>query len=330
MNKKNLPIRSTMYGLAVFTVVVLLVAAIGLLFLRKGDSFIEGQAEVNEYRVSSKVPGRIRHFYVCEGQQVHKGDTLVTLSAPDVMAKLTQVEAMESAAKALNRKSHSPARREVLQEAYEMWQKARAGLTVAESSYRRVERLYREGVMTAQQHDEALAAYRAMEATEKAARAQYDMALQGAQVEDREITAAQVREAEGGVAEVSSFVVETVLTAPVDGEVTEIYPLTDELVGSGAPLMSIALMDEMWASFNVREDRLDGLTVGTEFTAYSPALRRDIPLRVTGMKDLGTYAAWKATKVTGSFDLKTFEVKALPLAPVKDLRPGMSLVIRAH
>lgn len=316
-----------MYGLSVFTVVVLAVAIIGLVFLRKGDTYIEGQAEVNEYRVSSKVPGRILRFYVTEGEQVKAGDTLVTLSAPDVMAKLEQVEAIESAAKALNRKSHSPARREVLQEAYEMWQKAKAGLSVARKTYERVARLHAEGVMTAQQHDEAQANYQAMAATEQAARAQYEMALQGAQIEDREITAAQVREAEGGVAEVNSYIVETVLLAPMDGEVTEIYPQREELVGSGAPIMSIALMNEMWAAFNVREDKLGAFAIGTEFTAWSPALQRDIPLRVTYLKDLGTYAAWKATRVSGEYDLKTFEVKAVPLSPVVGLRPGMSLVV---
>lgn len=327
MEKKQSPIRSSMYGLSVFTVVVLAVAIIGLVFLRKGDTYIEGQAEVNEYRVSSKVPGRILRFYVTEGEQVKAGDTLVTLSAPDVMAKLEQVEAIESAAKALNRKSHSPARREVLQEAYEMWQKAKAGLSVARKTYERVARLHAEGVMTAQQHDEAQANYQAMAATEQAARAQYEMALQGAQIEDREITAAQVREAEGGVAEVNSYVVETVLLAPMDGEVTEIYPQHEELVGSGAPIMSIALMNEMWAAFNVREDKLGAFAIGTEFTAWSPALQRDIPLRVTYLKDLGTYAAWKATRVSGEYDLKTFEVKAVPLSPVVGLRPGMSLVV---
>lgn len=328
MKEQQSPIRNSMYGLAVFTVVILFVVIIGLLFLRQGEVFIEGQVEVNEFRVSSKVPGRIRRIYVSEGQRVKAGDTLVSLSAPDVMAKLTQVEAMESAARALNQKSHSPARREVLQEAYEMWQKAVAGLTVAEKSYLRVQRLYQEGVMTAQQHDEALANYEAMAATEKAAHWQYKMALQGAQTEDREITAAQLKEAEGGVEEVNSYVVEMVLLSPDEGEVSEIYPLHDELVGSGAPIMSIALTDEMWGSFNVREDRLGKLNIGQEFTAYSPALRCDIPMKVTTLKDMGTYAAWKATRVNGEYDLKTFEVKAIPLTPVEGLRPGMSLVIR--
>ena len=330
MSKQQSPVPSTMYGLAVFTAVILFVIVIGFIFLRQKEEFIEGQAEVNEFRVSSKVPGRIHRIYVTEGQRVKAGDTLVSLSAPDVIAKLTQVEAMESAARALNQKSHSPARREVLQETYEMWQKALAGLTVAEKSYLRVQRLYQEGVMTAQQYDEALANYEAMVATEKAAHWQYKMAQQGAQMEDKEITAAQLREAEGGVEEVNSYVVEMILLSPDNGEVSEIYPQRDELVGSGAPIMSIALTDKMWASFNVREDRLGKLNIGQKFTAYSPALQKEIPLEVTSLNDMGTYAAWKATRVNGQYDLKTFEVKAIPLTPVEGLRPGMSLVIREN
>lgn len=319
--------RNAMYMLGIVVAVIALTALIGITCLGNHEEYIEGEAETDEYRVSSKVPGRIRKIYVHEGDWVKAGDTLVTLSAPDVMAKYTQVEAIRSAAEALNEKSHRPARVEVLQSAYEMWQKALAGQEIARKTYERVNRLYEEGVMTAQKRDEALAEFQAMEATEKAARWQYEMARQGAQVEDKEITAAQVKEAQGGVEEVTSYVEETVLTAPMDGQVSDIYPLPDELVGSGAPIMSLALMDKMWVSFNVREDHLKEFPVGKTFRAYSPALDTEIPLRVTSLKDRGTYAAWKATKVTGEYDLKTFEVKAVPIQTVEGLWPGMSVVV---
>lgn len=327
-NQESLQQRKAMYILVATIVVLLAVAAIGLLFMSPQSEYIEGEAEANEYRVSSKVPGRILKFYVSEGDWVKPGDTLVSLQAPEVLAKLTQVEAIESAAKALNEKSHSSARKEVVQSAYEMWQKAKAGLEVAQKSYDRINQLYKEGVMSAQQYDEAKANLNAMAATEKAARWQYKMAVDGAQKEDREITAAQVREAKGGVAEVNSYVEEMILTAPMEGEVSEIFPQPDELVGSGAPIMNITLMKQMWATFNVREDKLKQLSIGKEITAYSPALDLNITLKIVRQKDLGTYAAWKATKVTGEFDLKTFEVKALPSGYINGLRPGMSLVIK--
>lgn len=326
--KQKLQHRNAIYTLAIVATVILLVALMGLLFLGRESDYIEGQAEADEYRVSSKVPGRIRKYYVSEGDWVKAGDTLVTLEAPDVEAKYTQVEAIRTAAEALNEKSHSPARIEVLQSAYEMWQKAVAGVDIARKTFERVERLYTEGVTTAQQRDEAQANLNAMIATEKAARWQYEMAQRGAQVEDKEITAAQVKEAEGGVAEVVSYIDETVLTAPMEGQVSDIFPLQGELVGSGAPIMNITLMDRLWVSLNVREDHLIFFPVGEIFTAYAPGIDREVTLQVNRLKDRGTYAAWKATKVTGEYDLKTFEVKAIPTQTIKGLWPGMSVVVK--
>ena len=153
------------------------------------------------------------------------------------------------------------------------------------------------------------------------------MAKNGAQREDKAMAAAQVERAKGAVAEVTSYINETYLIASADGEVTEIFPKVGELVGTGAPIMNVAQLDDMWVTFNVREDFLKDFTVGGEITAYIPALEKNVTFKVTYMKDLGTYAAWKATKTTGQFDLKTFEVKAKPVQTVENLRPGMSAII---
>lgn len=315
--------------LAFFTLaaVIILVSIIGFLTLGKGTEIIQGQAEATEYRVSSKVPGRILKFLVSEGDNVRAGDTLAILEAPDVLAKLTQAQAAEQAAIALNEKAERGTRAEQLQAAYEMWQKAKAGLEIAEKSYNRVNRLFESGVMSAQKRDEAKAQYDAMVATERAAKAQYTMAKNGAQREDKAMAAAQVERAKGAVAEVASYIEETVLIASADGEVTEIFPKVGELVGTGAPIMNVAQLNDMWVTFNVREDFLKDFTVGGEIKAYIPALEKEATFKVTYMKDLGTYAAWKATKTTGQFDLKTFEVKAKPVQAVENLRPGMSAII---
>lgn len=309
------------------TAVVVIVSIIGFFTLGKGPEVIQGQAEATEYRVSSKVPGRILKFMVDEGDQVKAGDTLAILEAPDVMAKLSQAQAAEEAAVAMNEKAERGTRQEQLQAAYEMWQKAKAGLEIAEKSYNRVNRLFEQGVMSAQKRDEAKAQYEAMKATERAANAQYTMAKNGAQREDKEMAAAQVKRAQGAVAEVNSYISETYLTASADGEVTEIFPKVGELVGTGAPVMNVARLSDMWVTFNVREDFLKDFTVGGEIEAYLPALEKSAKFKVTYMKDLGSYAAWKATKTTGQFDLKTFEVKAKPIEPVENLRPGMSAII---
>lgn len=309
------------------TGVIAIVAVIGFFMLRKGPEIVQGQAEVTEYRVSSKVPGRILEFRVKEGQTVRAGDTLAILEAPDVQAKLEQARAAEAAAQAQNEKTLKGARQEQIQAAYEMWQKAQAGVTIAEKSYKRIKNLYDQGVVSAQKLDEITAQRDAALATEKAAKAQYTMAKNGAEREDKAAAAALVNRAKGAVAEVESYINETYLIAQKDGEVSEIFPKQGELVGTGAPIMNVAVMDDMWVTFNVREDLLQSLTVGTEFEAFVPALDKNIRLKVNYMKDLGTYAAWKATKTTGQFDLKTFEVRALPTDKVEGLRPGMSVIL---
>ena len=163
------------------TGVIAIVALVGFFMLRKGPEIVQGQAEVTEYRVSSKVPGRILEFRVKEGQSVQAGDTLAILEAPDVQAKLEQARAAESAAQAQNEKALKGARREQIQAAYEMWQKALAGLEIAEKSYTRVKNLHDQGVMSTQKLDEVTAQRNAARATEKAAKAQYDMAKNGAE-----------------------------------------------------------------------------------------------------------------------------------------------------
>lgn len=310
------------------TAIIVVVAIAGFFILRKEPEIVQGQAEVTEYRVSSKVPGRILEFRVKEGQHVQAGDTLAILEAPDVRAKLEQARAAEAAAQAQNEKALKGAREEQIQTAYEIWQKAKAGRAIAEKSYKRVKNLAEQGVMSAQKLDEVTAQRDAAIATEKAAKAQYDMAKNGAEREDKATAAALVERAKGAVSEVESYIKETYLTAQTEGEVSEIFPEVGELVGTGAPIMNISVLNDMWVTFNIREDLLKGLTVGTKFEAYIPALDKQINLKVSYMKDLGTYAVWKATKPTGEYDLKTFEVKAIPENDIEGLRPGMSVILK--
>lgn len=315
-------------ALVVLAVLVVAICLIGALTYNRNEEIdIQGQAEASEYRVSSKVPGRILEIRVSEGQAVKAGDTLAILEAPDIEAKLAQAEAVKNAAKAQNDKAQKGARQEEVQGAYEIWQKAKAGLEVMEKSFKRVENLHNQGVVSDQKYDETKAQYDAAVATEKAAQAQYNMAKNGAEKEVKRMAEAQMHQAEGVVAEVNSYISETVLLASADGEVSEIYPMVGELVGTGAPIMTIAVMDNMWVSFNVREDLLKDMPMGAEMSAYVPALDSDVNLRITYMKDLGSYAAWKATKTTGQYDLKTFEVRAVPTEKKEGLRPGMSVII---
>ena len=311
------------------TLVVLAVGLIGYLTLGRDAEVIQGQVEVTEYRVSGKVPGRIAALYVEEGSRVKVGDTLVKLDAPEVLAKLEQPRGAEEAAQAISRKVERGTRQEQVQAALEMWKKSQAGVTIAEKTHRRLKNLYEQGVVPAQKLDEATAQLDASVATEKAARAQYEMARNGAEREDRAAALASVTRAQGAVNEVHSYLNEMVLTAPSDGEVSEIFPKVGELVGQGAPIMNVSQLEDLWVTFNVREDLLSNLQMGAVVNAFVPALAsKQIQLKVYYLKDQGSYAVWKATKATDQYDLKTFEVKARPTAPVEGLRPGMSVILQ--
>ena len=327
MNEKQQH-KSVMLALAVLVLAVVTVGAIGYFTIGTEEKVIQGQIDVEEYRVSSKVPSRILELRVKEGDYVHVGDTLAILDAPEVEAKAVQAESAESAAAALSNMAKAGARKEQIQGAYELWQQAKAGLEISKKSYERVQRLFDEGVLSEQKRDEAYANYKALEAQEKAAKSQYDMAVNGARTEEKIAAAAQVNRAKGAVEEVSSYIRETVQTAQMEGEVATIYPKVGELIGSGSPIMTISLMNDVWGTFNVREDQLNGMKKGDTFTAFVPAFNKEIKMRVTSIKDQGSYATWKATKSNGQYDLKTFEVKARPIEKFDGLRPGMSVVIK--
>ena len=310
------------------TLVVAVVAVIGAMSIKQEPETIQGQVEVSEYRVSSKVPGRILEIRVKEGDYVNVGDTLAILDAPEVRAKMTQAQSAENAAAAMDEMANNGARQEQVRGAFAVLQQAKAGLEIAQKSYNRVQRLYDEGVMTAQKRDEAFANYKALEAQVKAAQSQYDMARNGARSEEKKAAAAQVNRAKGAVAEVNSYIHETMQIAQMAGEVSDVYPKVGELVGTGSPIMSVSLMNDIWGTFNVREDQLNGMKVGSIVTAFVPAFKKEIRMKVYYIRDQGSYAVWKATKSNGQYDLKTFEVKARPMDKLEGLRPGMSLILK--
>lgn len=321
--------KNILLAISAFTIVVIVVAVIGFVcFGNNDDNVIQGEVEVSEYRVSSKLPGRIAEICVTEGDFVHKGDTLAILDVPEVEAQKRAAEATQDAAKAVSEMADNGARKEQIQGAYQLWQQAVAASDIAEKTYKRLQNLYNEGVISAQKRDEAFAAYKATQAQVLAAKSQYDMAKSGARNEERKAASDQANAAKNATDVVKSLLRETVQIATADGEVSEIFPKVGELVGLGSPIMSISEMNDMWGTFNIREDQLNGMKVGDTFKAYCPAFDKEIEMKVYHIKDQGSFAVWKATKTNGQYDIKTFEVNARPSKPVEGLRPGMTLIIR--
>lgn len=308
--------------------VTIILAIIGFLFVNRPADILQGQAEATSVRVSGKLPGRVMEFYVKEGDMVHKGDTLVHIHSSLVEARLQQARAMETAAQAVDRKVDAGTRSQIVQSAYEMWQQAEAAVSITKKTYDRLQNLYAEGVVSEQKRDEAKAAYDAAVAASRAAKSQYDMAVQGPQSEDRTQAAAMVGVAQGGVAEVESLLEDQYLTAPCDGQVDVIFPHVGELVALGAPIMNVLRIDDKYITFNVREDHLKDFTMDKELDVEIPALDKKAKFKIYYVRDMGAYATWHATKSTGDWDAKTFEVKARPLEDLPDLRPGMTVIMR--
>ena len=315
-------------GIIAAAVVIIVSVVLISWYLRKTTPMlIQGTVECTTYKASSKVPGRIDDMKVAQGDRVEKGQLLYTLSTPELEAKLRQAEAVKSAAAALDAMALAGARVQQIEAAMNMWQKAQAGLELARKTYERVQNLYNDGVVPAQKLDEATANYKAMEATALAAKAQYDMATDGARKEDKEAAAARVRQAEGAVSEVESYISDAMVYSPVTGEISTIIAEEGELVGSGYPVVAILDMSDMWVTFNIKETLMPKIRMGKRLRGYVPALDRDVDFHITYIAPQADFATWAATRTQGGFDIRTFAVKAKPLGAEEGIRPGMSVLV---
>lgn len=320
--------------LLVLTIVIILIilaalAIVGFLFMKQGPDTIQGQGDATEIRISGKLPGRVTEILVEEGQQVKAGDTLVRIHSSIVEARMDQARAMETAAAATNAKVDAGTRSQIISGAHDVYQQAVAASGIAKKTYDRMQSLFSQGVVSEQKRDEAKAAYEAAKAGEAAARSQYELAKAGAQKEDKQAAAAMVNVARGGVNEVGAVLEDQVLTAPSDGVITVIYPNVSELVAMGAPIMTLQKKD-CWAVFNVRENILKDIHEGSKIKVRIPALDKETEMTVFYIRDLGTYANWQATKSTGDYDARTFQIKARPEKPIENFRPGMSVILLGH
>ena len=325
MAKKNY---NLLIGVAALVAVVLIVAIVGYIVSRPKDVVIQGEAEATEYRVAGKVPGRIEEFRADEGEYVRKGDTLVILDSPEIRSKIAEANAARAAAVAQRNKAYNGAQKEQITGAYEMWQKALVGEDVMRKSYERIRTLHDQKVVSDQKYDEVEAQYKAAVATSAAAKSQYDLAVKGARQEDKDAAVALVERANAAVELVNAYLDEINLTSPANGIISDRYPKVGELVGQGSPIMTIQDLDDMWFTFNIREDRLHSLKSGDKVQLTVPALdNRKVTATVYYIAVRESYATWRATKEIGEFDTKTFEVRARPDGRVDGLRPGMSVIM---
>lgn len=307
------------------------VAVIGWGLWRAGQpepEVLQGMLEARETDVAPKISARIVDVAVAEGQRIERGTLLVRLDSPEVAAKLAQASGARDAADAVAAKAQHGVRSEELRMARAQWERAGVAEDLARKSWQRVDHLHAEGLVATQKRDEAEANLRAAEGATRAARAQLEMAESGARTEDRAAAAAQARQVAGVVQEVQAAQAETELRSPVAGTVAKVLARAGELSPQGVAVVTVVDLADHWALFNVREDRLARFALGTEFDAVVPALGpRAVRFKVTASSPLPDFATWRATRTGAGYDMRTFEVKARPLAPIDGMRPGMSVLV---
>jgi HlyD family secretion protein len=289
---------------------------------------VQGEVEATQIKVASKLVGRIDSLAIHKGDMVKKGQLLFTLSSPEIEARLAQANAALRGAKAQNSKAINGADPEDIQAAFDTYMKAQAAFELADKTYKRVLNLYKDGVLPAQKQDEAETNLKAAKETASAAKAIWEKAKKGARFEDKAAALSMVERAEGAIQEVESYLTEASIYSPIDGEVSNIIAESGELVAAGYPVVTLVNLDDSWITFNLREDLLASIKKGSTFAAKFPALdNKEIVLKVTYINVLGSFATWNATKTSGDFDMKTFEVHAVPVEKVEGLRPGMSALV---
>lgn len=318
--------RRLWYVWALAALLVIILA--GWLAIRPAPRILQGQFEATQVDVGAKVPGRLDSLLVRLGDTVDKGQLLALLDSPEIRAKLTQATSARDAAGALKTKADHGAREEEIRASWSLWQRAEHAAELADKTMARVDNLYQDGVVSAQKRDEAEAMQRTARDAADAARAAYDMAVAGARTEDKTAATAMEGQAEGVVEEVSSYLEETRIKAPMAGEVISLVVDPGELVATGYPILSLVDLSDVWVTFNVREDELPGLDMGQEIQVTVPALGNQLlDLTVSYIAPMGEFATWRATNAQSGFDLKTFEVRARSNEPVPGLRPGMSALL---
>lgn len=312
-------------------IIVVILAFIGytlVVVLQKKPTVLQGEVEATQFKVSSKLAGRVQEIVVKKGQKVQKGDLIFSIESPEVNAKMDEAVAARSAASAQNRKAINGAQEEDIAAAYSLYVKAEAAAQFAEKSFERIQNLFESGVVPAQQRDEVETKMKAARETANAAKAQWQKAEKGAREEDKATAAAMVQRADAAIKQVQAYLDETTIYSGAGGEVSGINVEAGELVNTGFPVVTLVNLDDVWVTLFVREDLLNDFKMGSIFKAKIPGLdNQEFDFQVTYVSAAGEFARWNATKTSGEFDLKSFEIEARPVSKIEGLRPGMSVII---
>ena len=289
---------------------------------------MQGQIEAQQYNISSKIPGRIDEVKVKKGDTVEKGQLIFTILSPEIDAKLMQAKAGKDAAEALAEQVYTGARKEQIEAARDKWQQAKAAADLMEKTFERIDNLYEAGVVAEQKKDEAETKLKGARFAENGALQMYKMSQEGAREGTKKAATGKAQMAAGAVTEVEVYAADMQISSWNSGEVTQILLQSGELAPQGFPVVTIIDMNDAWAVFHVREDRLADYKKGSEFGATIPALGdATYRFKVDHVAVMGDFATWRATDGDKGFDMRTFEIEARPVVSIEGLRAGMSVLI---
>ncbi|CAM4040255.1 HlyD family secretion protein [Paracoccus yeei] len=319
--------RSRVLPYVVLLILAALVAGLVWYATRPVAMLVQGEAEAPRVDVSARVPGRVVELGADVGDRVEQGTLLVRLENAQLTTNLGAAQAALVVAQR-NETAIGATRPEIIRAREAELAAAEADLQLAQEAATRDRALEQRGVRSQAVIEQSARNLAAAERKVEAAQAQLDLARVGASPEERAVAAAQVDQAGAAIGQAEANIEELNVTAPQSGQVTGRMVELGENVGAGAPLFTIVDLDRTWFTFNIRENLLGGLKVGDRLRVQVPALDAEVDATVTLINAQGDFASWRATRATGDFDLRSFEVRAAPATPVPGLRPGMSALIR--
>jgi HlyD family secretion protein len=293
--------------------------------LRPEPLLVQGEADATRLDIAARVDGRVKEIPVERGQNVPAGAVLVRIDNPETVAKDEQMKAAKVVAEAQLANVLVGTRAETIAAKKAVLERAQAALVLAQKTFDRTQTLTQQGNAPQARLDQVTDTLHEAERGVDQAKSAYDQAVNGYTKEERAIAKADVEKADADIQSVQSIIDQLVVYAPLASQVYQRNVEPGEYVSPGVPLITLIDLGDVWIHFDLREDLVKGLKVGDRFDVHIPALDdRLVTVEVKLIATKGEYASWRATRASGDFDLRTFSIRAYPVQPVPELRPGMS------
>ncbi|MBE8598195.1 HlyD family secretion protein [Xenorhabdus sp. BG5] len=305
--------------------IIFLIAMAVLFRSHSQELLLQGEVDAPEVIIASKAMGRVVQVHVERGESVNVGQRMVSLDSPELAAKVAAAQAVRDQAKAKLELSLHGTREENIRNLEAILAQAQSGYTNAQREFNRLKNMSANGYVSASVLDNARNARDIAYQKMLGAKADLDAGKNGDRIELRQQFQAALDEAEEKLRELKIQRDDLQVKAPVDGEIGPLPAEVGQLFNANSPLATLVRISQAYFVYNLREDILAHVRKGDKIKLRVPALgNKEIEAEIRYIAPMGDYATKRATRATGDFDLRTFEVRLYPLQPVDGLRPGMS------